>query len=109
MARRLKRQPKVSRDWLFGEFEKRNLVPGDVAEEFFQARTYFNNCETSGLNAQVIDRLKTTYNIDVEAYINARNGEPEQMSFFSREEELLFEILKQLREITESLKEGTSA
>ena len=98
MARRTATLPKVPRDWLFSEFERRGLNRCDVAEELHQSRAYFNNWETSGLNAHVVAGLKEKYNIDVLGFL-AGPEEPEQMGMFSKEEEILLAILNELHTV----------
>ena len=104
MARK-RELPKVPRDWLFVQFEQRNLNRHDVAEEIGLSRNYFNNCEKSGLNAYAVKELMARYNIDVIGYLEGP-GEPEQLGMFSKEEEILLAILNELHAIRKYLEGG---
>lgn len=92
---------KVKKDVLYAAFEKKGIKPVLAATICDKTPSYFSNCEKNGVNTEVAQKLKDRLGIDIYSMPSPGQIEnPEQFAMFTRTDELLVEILAELKKIT---------
>ncbi len=95
---------KVNKKALFTEFEKKGIKPSLAAQVCEKTSSYFSNCEVNGINDDVARRLRDRLGIDIYALPGPADREtPEQVGMFTRSDDVLVEILAELRKISDTL------
>ena len=92
---------KVKKDVLYAAFEKKGIKPVLAATICDKTPSYFSNCEKNGVNTEVAQKLKDRLGIDIYSMPSPGQIEnSEQLAIFTRTDELLVEILAELKKIT---------